>query len=218
MDTERYVKRSSCPPWTPKGKLRDPRAHHGHRTVCSALELCTAKGIGANVRCSICVWFTHVTTCIFLCFSETILTCICSCVHRITYLMDLFVRYEEPILFVGPTGTGKSAYVQQKLMHGLSKDKYMPTFVNFSAQTSANQTQVRIEPALIGCWYCHVFKHHGCFMSACFVSWFIIMCWVLYNSSSYVEFCVVHHHVLSLRSSSSCAVFCVVHHHVLSFV
>ena len=62
---------------------------------------------------------------------------------RITYLMDLFVRYEEPILFVGPTGTGKSAYVQQKLMHGLSKDKYLPTFVNFSAQTSANQTQVQ---------------------------------------------------------------------------
>ena len=48
----------------------------------------------------------------------------------------------RPILFVGPTGTGKSAYVQEKMMNGLSKDRYLPTFVNFSAQTSANMTQV----------------------------------------------------------------------------
>ena len=50
----------------------------------------------------------------------------------------------RPILLIGPTGTGKSVYVQQKLMNGLPQDKYIPTFVNFSAQTSANQTQVII--------------------------------------------------------------------------
>lgn len=45
-------------------------------------------------------------------------------------------------MFVGPTGTGKSVYVQDKLMHDLPKEKFLPAFVNFSAQTSANQTQV----------------------------------------------------------------------------
>nr|KAG5708500.1 hypothetical protein BaRGS_026227 [Batillaria attramentaria] len=60
---------------------------------------------------------------------------------RYTYLMDLCIAHSRPILFVGPTGTGKSAYVQDKMMNGLSKDLFLPTFVNFSAQTSANMTQ-----------------------------------------------------------------------------
>ncbi|KAK6177269.1 hypothetical protein SNE40_015399 [Patella caerulea] len=60
---------------------------------------------------------------------------------RYTYLMELCIQQSRPILLVGPTGTGKSVYVQDKLMNGLPKEKYLPTFVNFSAQTSANQTQ-----------------------------------------------------------------------------
>ncbi|XP_051515044.1 dynein axonemal heavy chain 12-like [Myxocyprinus asiaticus] len=60
---------------------------------------------------------------------------------RYTYLMDLCIQYGMPLLLVGPTGTGKSVYVKEKLMNNLDKDLYLPFFINFSARTSANQTQ-----------------------------------------------------------------------------
>uniref|UniRef100_A0A8C7T912 Dynein axonemal heavy chain 12 n=1 Tax=Oncorhynchus mykiss TaxID=8022 RepID=A0A8C7T912_ONCMY len=60
---------------------------------------------------------------------------------RYTYLMDLCIDYGVPLLFVGPTGTGKSVYVKEKLMNNLDKDRYLPFFINFSARTSANQSQ-----------------------------------------------------------------------------
>lgn len=51
----------------------------------------------------------------------------------------LLVR-EQPLLFVGPTGTGKSAITNSFLLQ-LPKEKYISNNINFSAQTSANQTQ-----------------------------------------------------------------------------
>ncbi|XP_040850987.1 dynein heavy chain 12, axonemal [Ochotona curzoniae] len=60
---------------------------------------------------------------------------------RYTFLMDLSVTYAKPMLFVGPTGTGKSVYVKDKLMNHLEKDRYFPFYINFSARTSANQVQ-----------------------------------------------------------------------------
>ncbi|XP_022428499.1 dynein heavy chain 12, axonemal isoform X6 [Delphinapterus leucas] len=60
---------------------------------------------------------------------------------RYTFLMDLSIAYAKPLLFVGPTGTGKSVYVKNKLMNHLEKDLYFPFYVNFSARTSANQVQ-----------------------------------------------------------------------------
>nr|XP_006252735.1 dynein axonemal heavy chain 12 isoform X3 [Rattus norvegicus] len=60
---------------------------------------------------------------------------------RYTFLMDLCISHAKPLLFVGPTGTGKSVYVKDKLMNHLEKGKYFPFYVNFSARTSANQVQ-----------------------------------------------------------------------------
>ena len=59
--------------------------------------------------------------------------------------MDMFIRYELPILFIGPTGTGKSAYVMDKLMNGLDRDLFIPLVIHFSASTRAMQVQVCCE-------------------------------------------------------------------------
>ncbi|MEJ1273900.1 hypothetical protein NN561_004775 [Cricetulus griseus] len=59
---------------------------------------------------------------------------------RQSFFLKTFLDHEIPILFVGPTGTGKSAIVNNYLLH-LPKSIYLPNFINFSARTSANQTQ-----------------------------------------------------------------------------
>ncbi|CAI9619066.1 unnamed protein product [Staurois parvus] len=43
---------------------------------------------------------------------------------RYTFLMDMSIKYSKPLLFVGPTGTGKSVYVKDKLMNNLDKDTF----------------------------------------------------------------------------------------------
>lgn len=63
---------------------------------------------------------------------------------RNSYLLDILLHNGNHALCVGPTGTGKSVTVQQKLMKGMDAS-ISPIIFSFSARTSANQTQDLID-------------------------------------------------------------------------
>ena len=57
---------------------------------------------------------------------------------RYGYMQELFIMHDIRSLFVGPTGTGKTAYIQNVLNHKLSGEKWLVIEVGFSAQTHCN--------------------------------------------------------------------------------
>jgi len=59
---------------------------------------------------------------------------------RMKYLMRTLISNDKHILMPGPTGTGKSVYVQQLTTYGMPEE-FLTLIMCFSAQTSANQTQ-----------------------------------------------------------------------------
>uniref|UniRef100_A0A8C5QWI6 Dynein axonemal heavy chain 3 n=3 Tax=Leptobrachium TaxID=161697 RepID=A0A8C5QWI6_9ANUR len=59
---------------------------------------------------------------------------------RQSFFLKTYLEHSVPVLFVGPTGTGKSAITNNFLIK-LPKQKYVANCINFSARTSANQTQ-----------------------------------------------------------------------------
>jgi len=56
------------------------------------------------------------------------------------FFLKILLKNEIPLLFVGPTGTGKSAIVLDYLIH-LPKEKFLANVLNFSARTVANTVQ-----------------------------------------------------------------------------
>ena len=59
---------------------------------------------------------------------------------RQLFFLSSYLAHEVPALFLGPTGTGKSL-INNSFLVRLPKERYVPNCINFSARTSANQTQ-----------------------------------------------------------------------------
>ena len=63
--------------------------------------------------------------------------------------MKLNINSQNPTLFCGPTGTGKTTYIKDLLTQGLPKEVYnLIIDVGFSAQTGAHQVQDIIDSKL----------------------------------------------------------------------
>ena len=56
------------------------------------------------------------------------------------FFLQRFVALNKPLLFIGPTSTGKSAITNSYLL-SLPRNQYVICNINFSAQTTSNQTQ-----------------------------------------------------------------------------
>ncbi|CAM9135038.1 unnamed protein product, partial [Choristocarpus tenellus] len=66
---------------------------------------------------------------------------------RNEYLISTLLTHGHHVLCTGDTGTGKSVTVKKMLLFGMG-DKYNTIMLNFSAQTTANQTQDIIDSKL----------------------------------------------------------------------
>lgn len=63
---------------------------------------------------------------------------------RTEYVLDKLLTNQKQVLVIGPTGSGKSLNIGDKLLRGMSS-KYVSNFISFSAKTGANQTQDMID-------------------------------------------------------------------------
>ncbi|KAM9856968.1 dynein axonemal heavy chain 1 [Aulostomus maculatus] len=66
---------------------------------------------------------------------------------RMSFLMNMLLTNNKPLLFIGPTGTGKTLTISDKLLKRMPSE-YITQFLMFSARTSANQTQDYIDSKL----------------------------------------------------------------------
>ena len=67
---------------------------------------------------------------------------------RYAFLLKAMVTSNSCLMLVGDTGTGKSLLVRDVLINRLSAEQYLPIMLQFSAQTTALQTQEILESKL----------------------------------------------------------------------
>eukprot|EP01012_Entosiphon_sulcatum_P008694 TRINITY_DN14772_c0_g1_i1.p1 TRINITY_DN14772_c0_g1~~TRINITY_DN14772_c0_g1_i1.p1 ORF type:complete len:4302 (+),score=681.03 TRINITY_DN14772_c0_g1_i1:35-12907(+) len=67
---------------------------------------------------------------------------------RYSFLLSRGVQFCQPFLFCGDTGTGKTMMIKDTLLAPQNTEKLHPIFLQFSAQTTANQAQAVIESKL----------------------------------------------------------------------
>ncbi|XP_050531221.1 dynein axonemal heavy chain 2 isoform X2 [Daktulosphaira vitifoliae] len=66
---------------------------------------------------------------------------------RYNYLTESYLSKKQPVLLVGPVGTGKTS-TAQKALESLNKNKFSFLTINMSAQTTSNNVQEAIEGRL----------------------------------------------------------------------
>lgn len=67
---------------------------------------------------------------------------------RVNCIVHSLLMHEMPVLCTGDTGTGKTVSLKKLIEGEMDPEKYQSLFLNFSAQTSANQTQDIIDGKL----------------------------------------------------------------------
>lgn len=75
------------------------------------------------------------------------LPCLCILLAcRYTYLLDLAIQHRQPLLMVGPSGTGKTCIIAAHLLSGkgLAQELWMPVAITLSARTTANMLQEQV--------------------------------------------------------------------------
>lgn len=63
---------------------------------------------------------------------------------RIYHLMDLLARHSKHFMIVGPTGTGKTVYIQEYLAKKMDKTVFLSQTLNFCGLTTAGEVQETI--------------------------------------------------------------------------
>ncbi|EDO42619.1 predicted protein, partial [Nematostella vectensis] len=66
---------------------------------------------------------------------------------RGSFILEKLVTNHKKVLCVGPTGSGKTLAISDKLLNKMPH-AFLSHFINFSARTSANQTQDIIDGKL----------------------------------------------------------------------